>query len=76
MLEVMARAKSTDKDKIRDAALAYRAAVGSTATGWGVQFNETGQNTAASLNLMQWQQGKLTTVFPDAVATAKPIASN
>ena len=76
MLEVLARAKSTDKDKIREAALAYRVAVGSTATGWGVQFNETGQNTAASLNLMQWQQGKLTTVFPDSVATAKPIASN
>jgi branched-chain amino acid transport system substrate-binding protein len=76
MLEVLARAKSTDKDKIRDAALAFRAPVGSTAAGWGVQFNETGQNTAATLNLMQWQQGKLATVFPDAVANAKPIASN
>lgn len=76
MLEVLARAKSTDKDKIRDAALAYRAPVGSTAAGWGIQFNETGQNTAATLNLMQWQQGKLATVFPAAVANAKPIASN
>jgi branched-chain amino acid transport system substrate-binding protein len=76
MLEVLARAKSTDKDKIRDAALAFRAPVGSTAAGWGVQFNETGQNTAATLNLMQWQQGKLATVFPDAVANAKPLASN
>ena len=76
MLEVLARAKSTDKDKIRDAALAFRAPVGSTAAGWGVQFNETGQNTAASLNLMQWQQGKLATVFPEAVANAKPLASN
>ena len=76
MLEVLARAKSTDKDKIRDAALAFRAPVGSTAAGWGVQFNETGQNTAATLNLMQWQQGKLATVFPEAVANAKPLASN
>ena len=76
MLEVIARAKSTDKDKIRDAAMAYRAAVGSTAAGWGIQFNETGQNTAATLNLMQWQQGKLATVFPESVATVKPIASN
>lgn len=76
MLEVLARAKSSDKDKIREAALAYRAPAGSTAAGWGVQFNETGQNTAATLNLMQWQQGKLATVFPDAVANAKPIASN
>lgn len=76
MLEVLARAKSTDKDKIREAALAYRAPVGSTAAGWGVQFGETGQNSLATLNLMQWQQGKLATVFPESVATVKPIASN
>ena len=76
MLEVLARAKSSDKDKIREAALAYRVPAGSTAAGWGVQFNETGQNTAATLNLMQWQQGKLATVFPEAVANAKPVASN
>ncbi|MDM0035291.1 ABC transporter substrate-binding protein [Variovorax sp. J22P271] len=76
MLEVLARAKSSDKDKIREAALAYRVPAGSTAAGWGVQFNEIGQNTAATLNLMQWQQGKLATVFPEAVANAKPIASN
>ena len=76
MLEVLARAKSTDKDKIRDAALAYRAPMGSTAAGWGIQFNETGQNTAATLNLMQWQQGKLATVFPEGVANAKPVATN
>lgn len=74
MLEVMARAKSTDKDKIREAVLAYRAPAGSTAAGWGMQFNETGQNTAATLNLMQWQQGKLATVYPDGVANAKAIA--
>ncbi len=76
MLEVLARAKSSDKDKIREAALAYRVPTGSTAAGWGVQFNETGQNTAATLNLMQWQQGKLATVFPEAVANAKPVAAN
>lgn len=76
MLEVLAQAKSTDKDKIRDAALAYRAAVGSTAAGWGIQFNESGQNTLATLNLMQWQHGKLATVYPEVVANAKPMAPN
>lgn len=76
MLEVLARAKSTDKDKIREAALAYRAPLGSTAAGWGVQFGENGQNTLATLNLMQWQRGKLATVYPDSVATAKPITAN
>ncbi len=76
MLEALARAKSTDKDKIREAVLAYRVPVGSTATGWGIQFNEAGQNSLGSLNLMQWQQGKLATVFPASVANAKAIASN
>ncbi|GAC1357321.1 MAG: ABC transporter substrate-binding protein [Variovorax sp.] len=76
MLEVMARAKSTDKDKIREAALAYRAPVGSTAAGWGVQFGENGQNSLATLNLMQWQQGKLATVYPESVAMVKAIVPN
>lgn len=75
-LEVLARAKSTDKDKIREAVLAYRQPIGSSATGWGFQFGDDGQNKLATTNLMQWQQGKLVTVFPEAVATAKPIAGN
>ena len=48
---------------------------GSTYTGWGFQFGENGQNQLASSNLMQWQGGKLLTVFPESVATAKPIAA-
>lgn len=74
-LDVMAEAKSTDKDKIRATALAYKKPVGSSAAGWGFQFGENGQNQLASSNLMQWQGGKLVTVFPESVATAKPIAS-
>ncbi|WP_296694005.1 ABC transporter substrate-binding protein [Rhodoferax sp.] len=75
-LDILAKAKSTDKDKIREAILAYRQPVGSSAAGWGFQFAENGQNQLASTNLMQWQQGKLVTVYPAAVATAKPIAGN
>jgi len=73
-LDVLAQAKSTDKDKIREAVLAYRKPVGSNAAGWGFQFAENGQNQLASTNLMQWQGGKLVTVYPEAVSTAKPIA--
>ncbi len=73
-LDVLAQAKSTDKDKIREAVLAYRKPVGSNAAGWGYQFADNGQNQLASTNLMQWQGGKLVTVYPEAVATAKPIA--
>jgi branched-chain amino acid transport system substrate-binding protein len=55
--------------------LAYRKPLGSTATGWGFQFAENGQNQLAPTNLMQWQSGKLVTVYPAQVATAKPIVA-
>lgn len=74
-LDIMATAKSTDKDKIRQAALAYNKPVGTSAAGWGFQFADNGQNLLASSNLMQWQGGKLVTVYPEAVANARPIAS-
>lgn len=74
-LDALAQAKSTDKDKIREAVLAYRKPVGGNAAGWGFQFADNGQNQLASTNLMQWQGGKLVTVYPDAVAIAKPIAA-
>lgn len=73
-LDVLANAKSSDKDKIREAVLAYRQPVGSNAAAWGFQFGENGQNQLASTNLMQWQSGKLVTVYPESVASAKPIA--
>lgn len=72
-LDVLASARSTDKDKIREAVLAYRKATGTTAAGWGFQFGDNGQNQLATTNLMQWQQGKLVTVYPADVAIAKPI---
>lgn len=73
-LDVLAQAKSTDKDKIREAVLTYRKPVGTSAAGWGFEFADNGQNQLASTNLMQWQGGKLVTVYPEAVSTAKPIA--
>jgi branched-chain amino acid transport system substrate-binding protein len=74
-LDVLAAAKSTDKDKIREAVLAYKKASGTSAAGWGFDFAENGQNKLATTNLMQWQKGKLETVYPEGVATAKPIAA-
>ncbi len=38
-----------------------------------VQFDATGQNTAALAYLFQWQQGALIPVYPDAVAQANPL---
>jgi branched-chain amino acid transport system substrate-binding protein len=37
-----------------------------------VKFDSTGQNTAATAYLFQWQNGSLVPVYPTNVATAKP----
>ena len=46
---------------------------GTTATGWGVDFDETGQNTLAEPYVMQWRDGVLETVWPERVATVEPV---
>jgi branched-chain amino acid transport system substrate-binding protein len=71
-MDIVAAAGSTDKDKIRAAVLDYKKPVGSTAAGWGFRFGQNGQNELATTNLMQWQNGKLVTVYPAAAAVAAP----
>ncbi|SHH35229.1 ABC transporter substrate-binding protein [Pollutimonas bauzanensis] len=71
--EILANAKSTDKDKIREAVLAYKKPAGQTANGWGFQFGEDGQNDAATFYVMQWQDGKLVTIGPKDLALGQPI---
>lgn len=72
-LDIIEEAGSTDAAKVREAVMAYKRPVGSTATGWGFDFAENGQNQAVTTTLMQWQDGKLVTVWPEAAAVAKPI---
>ena len=72
-LDAIDKAGSMDPAKVRDAVLTYKQPIGSTATGWGFDFAENGQNQAATTTLMQWQDDKLVTVWPEAAAMAKPI---
>lgn len=67
------RAGSMDKDKIRQAVLATDVAVGTTPSGWGAKFDETGQNLRALPSVMQWLDGKLTTVYPKEAAVTAPV---
>lgn len=55
------------------AASEYTAEVGTTATGWGVDFDETGQNSLSRYYVMQWREGTLETVWPENVATVEPV---
>ncbi|MBR0644859.1 ABC transporter substrate-binding protein [Plastoroseomonas hellenica] len=66
--DAVQRAGSTDKDRIRTAVLATDIAEGTTPTGWGVRFDERGQNTRVRPFLLQWQGGKQMTVFPQQAA--------
>ena len=70
-LDAVQRAGSTDKDRIRTAVLATDVAEGTTPTGWGVRFDERGQNTRVRPFLLQWQDGRQVTVFPAQAAVAQ-----
>ncbi|HTZ77863.1 MAG TPA: ABC transporter substrate-binding protein [Stellaceae bacterium] len=68
LLEAVASAGSTDMAKVRAAAAKMDKPVSSYATGYGVKFDETFQNTRAAPTVKQWQGGKVVTVFPTAAA--------
>ena len=70
-LDGIQRAGGLDKDKLRAAMLATDIAEGTTPTGWGAAFDERGQNTRARPCLMQWQDGRLVTIHPEAAAAAR-----
>ncbi len=71
--DAISRAGSMDKDKIRAAVLATDVALGTTPSGWGAKFDESGQNTRALPSVMQWLDGKLTTVYPKEAAVTAPV---
>jgi branched-chain amino acid transport system substrate-binding protein len=67
-------AKSSDKDKVRDALAALDLKGGEAGSVWPcncVKFDQTGRTSTNKAVLVQWQDGKPITVFPESVATAK-----
>jgi branched-chain amino acid transport system substrate-binding protein len=64
---VLDHSKSDDLDKFRAAVLALDMPVGSMLNGWGVKFAENGQNANERVQhyMLQWQNGKLNTVWPE-----------
>jgi branched-chain amino acid transport system substrate-binding protein len=55
VLDALARAGSAEAERIRTAILATDIPEGATACGWGVRFEERGQNQRARPFLCQWQ---------------------
>jgi branched-chain amino acid transport system substrate-binding protein len=68
---VLDAAKSDDLDKFRAAVMAMDLPVGSAINGWGVKFDENGQNDNARVQhyMLQWQGGQLVTVWPEEFTT-------
>jgi branched-chain amino acid transport system substrate-binding protein len=67
-------AKSADKDKVRDALAALDIKGGQAGSVWPcncVKFDPTGRSATNKAVLVQWQNGKPITVYPESVATAK-----
>ncbi len=63
---------NTDAEAVRKAAMSFDIPLGKTANGWGVKFDQGGQNVQAPAFITQWQGGKLVTVWPRNAAVAEP----
>ena len=57
-----------DVDGLIEAAKAIDIPVGTLPTGYGVKFDEKGQNERCVIAIMQWRDGQLVTVYPDNLA--------
>src|SRR5688572_21379448 len=69
--QVLDAAKTDDPDKFRAAVMALDLPVGSGLNGWGIKFDENGQNSNARVQhyMLQWQNGQLVTVWPEEFTT-------
>ncbi|WP_026869566.1 ABC transporter substrate-binding protein [Inquilinus limosus] len=71
ILEALNKAEGFEPEAILDAAKAIDVPEGATAVGYGVKFGRNNQNERARMIGMQWQDGKLVTVYPDAAAVSQ-----
>jgi branched-chain amino acid transport system substrate-binding protein len=60
-----------DAGKFRQVAMAMDVKPGNTATGWGIKFDDNGQDIEALPLMMQWRGGKIVCVWPEGAAVAK-----
>jgi branched-chain amino acid transport system substrate-binding protein len=68
LIEAIAAAGSVEMEKVRAAAAKLDKPARSYATGFGLKFDAQFQNTRAFPTVVQWQSGKIVTVFPKEAA--------
>jgi len=71
VLQALNEANGFDAETIIATVSAIDIPEGTTAAGYGVKFGENNQNERARMMGLQWQDGKLVTVFPDDAAAAE-----
>lgn len=69
---IMRAHNTTDPARIRQVAAGLNLPEGTLLNGWGVKFDEHGQNTRAFYQIGQWQKGELKGVSPQNIAMAQP----
>lgn len=75
LFEAIAAAGSTDYEAVLTAARAMDRPEGTSATGYGVKFDDTMQNVRALPVIAQWQGGQIKAVYPASAAAdgVKPV---
>jgi branched-chain amino acid transport system substrate-binding protein len=68
LIEAIAAAGSVEMEKVRAAAAKMDKPAKSYATGFGAKFDAQFQNTRAFPTVVQWQSGKIVTVYPKEAA--------
>jgi len=68
LIEAIGAAGSVDMEKVRAAAAKMDKPAKSYATGFGAKFDGQFQNTRAFPTVVQWQSGKIVTVYPKEAA--------
>ncbi|MDO8479249.1 MAG: ABC transporter substrate-binding protein [Candidatus Rokubacteria bacterium] len=70
---VLDQSKTDELEKFRATVLALDMPVGSMLNGWGVKFAENGQNANERVQhyMLQWQQGRMMTVWPEEFTTGR-----
>lgn len=71
--DVIAKAASDGASDLRSAALKADVPVGSYINGWGMKFDEKGQNQRAFGSVVQWQDQRMVSVYPMANKLKDPI---
>ena len=72
---MIAKSASQSAADLREAALKADVPAGSYINGWGLKFDEKGQNQRAFGSVVQWQEQRMVSVYPLASKVKEPTCA-